>query len=170
MFINPPKHFVSFSSSSVDQPLLIQKYNANMGGVDRMDQNVGTYRISIRSKKMVVASVCFFLDVSINNAWLLYRKSPAHRVKPLDQLGFKRDLALAYVKYFQSKLSVEKLQKPQSIKRKHVPEAVRKNSSGHQLEPIPKQRRCRLCGGKAKYICPACDEPLHMYCSAGFHA
>ena len=35
----------------VPQPHLINKYNKNMGGVDRMDQNIGAYRISIRSRK-----------------------------------------------------------------------------------------------------------------------
>jgi len=33
------------------QPYLIGKYNKYMGGVDWMDQNIATYRISIRSKK-----------------------------------------------------------------------------------------------------------------------
>ena len=35
----------------INQPDLIQKYNKSMGGVDRLDQNVATYRINIRTKK-----------------------------------------------------------------------------------------------------------------------
>ena len=42
-----------------------------MGGVDRMDQNISYYRISIRSKKWWVAFFMFMPDVAIQNAWLL---------------------------------------------------------------------------------------------------
>lgn len=35
----------------VPQPNLVKIYNKHMGGVDRMDQNVAKYRISIRGKK-----------------------------------------------------------------------------------------------------------------------
>ncbi|XP_060863589.1 piggyBac transposable element-derived protein 3-like [Metopolophium dirhodum] len=38
-------------SIRLPQPQLIHLYNQNMGGVDRMDQNVSQYRISIRGKK-----------------------------------------------------------------------------------------------------------------------
>ena len=35
----------------IDQPNSISVYNKTMGGVDRMDQNMGAYMINIRSKK-----------------------------------------------------------------------------------------------------------------------
>lgn len=35
----------------ITQPYLIKKYNENMGGVDRADQNISLYRVSIRGKK-----------------------------------------------------------------------------------------------------------------------
>ena len=35
----------------IDQPNSISVYNKIMGGVDRMDQNIGAYMINIRSKK-----------------------------------------------------------------------------------------------------------------------
>ena len=35
----------------IDQPNPISVYNKTMGGVDRMDQNIGAYTINIRSKK-----------------------------------------------------------------------------------------------------------------------
>ena len=40
----------SNSRISVSQPYMIKMYNRHMGGVDRCDQNISTYRISIRSK------------------------------------------------------------------------------------------------------------------------
>ena len=77
----------------LDQPNQIKCYNSNMGGVDRLDQNVGTYRISIRSKKWWWPVSAFLPDVSINNAWLLYRLSLAHNKNAMDQLAFKRSVA-----------------------------------------------------------------------------
>ncbi|KAF2883764.1 hypothetical protein ILUMI_22409 [Ignelater luminosus] len=35
----------------VDQPNIIKEYNENMGGVDRADENISHYRVSIRGKK-----------------------------------------------------------------------------------------------------------------------
>ncbi|KAI8033663.1 hypothetical protein M5D96_013575 [Drosophila gunungcola] len=35
----------------IEQPHLINLYNANMGGVDRSDQNISLYRSSVRGKK-----------------------------------------------------------------------------------------------------------------------
>ena len=35
----------------ITQPFIVKHYNQIMGGVDRMDHNVETYRISIRSRK-----------------------------------------------------------------------------------------------------------------------
>ena len=36
---------------SIPTPDCVAKYNKNMGGVDRMDENISNYRISIRSRK-----------------------------------------------------------------------------------------------------------------------
>jgi Transposase IS4 len=52
----------------VPQPHLINKYNKNMGGVDRMDQNIGAYRISIRSQKWQWPLFAYLLDVAMQNA------------------------------------------------------------------------------------------------------
>jgi len=38
-------------SIDIAQPFVIDQYSRNMGGVDRVDQNISTYHISIRSQK-----------------------------------------------------------------------------------------------------------------------
>ena len=72
---------------TVSQPAMIGKYNNNIGGVDRMDQNISVYRISIRSRKW-----WWLLDVAMLNAWLIYRLTDAANHRPLDQLEFRRDV------------------------------------------------------------------------------
>ena len=34
----------------VDQPFMVSQYNHFMGGVDRMDQNIGNFRMGVRLK------------------------------------------------------------------------------------------------------------------------
>ena len=60
----------------IDQPNSISVYNKNMGGVDRMDQNIGAYMINIRSKKWWWPLFRFCVDLAINNAFQLYRLQP----------------------------------------------------------------------------------------------
>ena len=72
----------------VPQPHLISKYNKNMGGVDRMDQNIGAYRISIWSRKWWWPLFVNLLDVAMQNAWLTYRLTEAMNHQPMDQLEF----------------------------------------------------------------------------------
>jgi len=63
----------SKSRISVEQPQLIKMYNRHMGGVDRCDQNISTYRISIRSKKWWWALFAWIPDMVLQNCWILYR-------------------------------------------------------------------------------------------------
>jgi len=51
-----------------------------MGGVDRLDQNIATYRISGRTKKWWWFIFSFLLSATVNNAWLLYRETDSYSV------------------------------------------------------------------------------------------
>jgi DNA excision repair protein ERCC-6 len=82
----------------VPQPHLISKYNKNMGGVNRMDQNIGAYRISIRSRKWWLPLFAYLLDVAMQNAWLIYRLMEVMNHQPMDQLEFRRSVCNVYYK------------------------------------------------------------------------
>jgi hypothetical protein len=47
----------------IDRPYLVELYNKNMGGVDRMDQNVSMLRMAIRSKKWWYPIFAYCLEV-----------------------------------------------------------------------------------------------------------
>ena len=49
-------------------------YNKGMGGVDRLDQNISSYMIGHCSKKWWWPVYYFCLDLSVNNAYQLYRQ------------------------------------------------------------------------------------------------
>ena len=56
------------TSDVVNDNESISVYNKAMGGVDRMDQNIGAYMINIRSKKWWWPLFRFCVDLAVNNA------------------------------------------------------------------------------------------------------
>ena len=55
-------------------PKLVKFYNMHMGSVDLLDSILGYYRIRIRSKKWYHQIVFHLPDLSIVNAWLLWKR------------------------------------------------------------------------------------------------
>lgn len=55
-------------------PAIVHEYNKFMGGVDLMDSLLSLYRIHTRSKKYYHKLLFHFLDVTVVNCWLLYRR------------------------------------------------------------------------------------------------
>lgn len=70
----------------VTQPRMISVYNKHMGGVDRSDQNISLYRISIKGKKWYYPVIMQCIDMTEENAWLLHRRNGGK----LDHLAFRR--------------------------------------------------------------------------------
>ena len=61
------------SRTSVPCPKAVISYNSNMGGVDRGDQWRGYYNCRTKSRKFYKYIFYFLLDVSINNAFILWK-------------------------------------------------------------------------------------------------
>jgi hypothetical protein len=58
----------------VKRPDVIKAYNQHMGGVDLIDMLIALYRINLRSKKYYMKIIFHLIDLSVVNAWLLYRR------------------------------------------------------------------------------------------------
>jgi len=58
----------------VDCPFVVKEYNRFMGGVDLLDGLIGRYKIKLRSRKLCIRLWYHFIDVSIVNSWLLYKR------------------------------------------------------------------------------------------------
>jgi len=58
---------------NVTQPNLIAAYNANMGGVDLLDNFVAKYKIAVKGKKWWWPLFKNYIDVALSNAWRLHR-------------------------------------------------------------------------------------------------
>lgn len=155
---------------SLPQPYLIRHYNQTMGGVDRMDQNVEKYRVSIRSKKWWWPIFMYCLDLSVQQTWHIYRSTPAGRHSPLDLLGIRR--AVVTVLLAQGRSSQTSPGRPRAgpmkALSKRVPDEVRLDGLNHFAQPS-KERRCSLCRKKCRTQCSKCNIGLHRKCFEEFH-
>ena len=155
---------------SVKQPQSINNYNKSMGGVDRADQNIAAYRISIRSKKWWWPLFAWVPDMAIQNAWVLYRKYKEPSDPSYDLLSFKREIVSVYLKKYATNV-----QKPDtseaymSNKTHRVPISIRLDKQGHFSEPCPTTKRCGLCGKNTRKWCPKCSKGVHDRCFNAFH-
>ena len=84
---------------SVPCPEAIITYNQSMGGVDRGDQLRGYYNCKVKSRKFYKYIFYFLLDVSITNAFILYknfRSSPTFDTIKKFRLQLARELIGEY--------------------------------------------------------------------------
>lgn len=148
---------------AIPQPNCVQAYNKNMGGVDRMDQNVSTYRIGIRSKKWWWPLFAYCLDVTMANAWQLHKKK--YR---LDSLAFRRCVVQTYLKKYATQTSTGRPKTSKSLASRTVDE-VRHDLTDHWLIPADKQNRCAQCKKNTTKCCKKCGINLHEKCFVAFH-
>lgn len=57
---------------NIDQPNIINEYNASMGGVDMLDVHLARCKFPIRTRCWYMILFWHFLSVAVINAWLLY--------------------------------------------------------------------------------------------------
>ena len=83
--------------AEIDQPQSIFLYNKGMGGVDRVDKNISSYMIGLRSNKLWWPVFCFCLDLSVNNAYQLYRQQKcSDGERKFDLLEFQQSIVDIY--------------------------------------------------------------------------
>lgn len=153
----------------IEQPYVIHQYNRFMGGVDRLDANIGTYRIAIRGKKWYMGIIMWLIDVTVNNSALLARSMGA----AVDTLEFRRSIARSLLQKYGL---VKRHPGPQPVlkysvmQQKKVPMSVRKHSAEHLILTGHVRKRCAVCRNKTTKICRKCNVNLHDKCFAEFHA
>lgn len=169
--VNPigvAQRFVRVEKKKVGVPIprCIQIYNHGMGGVDRCDQNVACYMVRIRMKKWWWPIFRYLLDMSIQNAYQLYRLQDG--VEALDLLAFRRSIVKTYLSKYSQERSRNLFSKQLADKR--VQDDIRYDGLNHWPSK-GKQRRCGLqsCKGTSVYFCSRCNVALHPECFQKFH-
>uniref|UniRef100_A0A8C4NJI7 PiggyBac transposable element-derived protein domain-containing protein n=1 Tax=Eptatretus burgeri TaxID=7764 RepID=A0A8C4NJI7_EPTBU len=86
---------VDIGGNGTTRPLSVLQYNQFMGGVDRSDQYRSYYSVGRTSKKWWCYILWFLVNLSIVNAWLLFRESCHDYTssKNYDHFQFRVDLA-----------------------------------------------------------------------------
>ena len=118
-----------------------------MGGVDLVDANVASCRISLRGKKWYFPIFLYLLDLCCVNAWHHYRLC-SNKSKDLN--SFKTDVAL-------SLLARCTKQKNQAISKTEA----RFTNVEHVIEYTDQELRCKICSKNSKFKCPKCNVNLH---------
>ena len=146
----------------IDQPNLVRQYNKNMGGTDQMDNNVATYKISMRGKKWWHSLFTWLFDVSMSNAWMIFR----HRQHSKKQLDFRREV----VQEIFQRHGAGKSLSADSGKYRSIP-SLRFDHKDHWIVPVASQLRCALetCKARPKSKCLKCNVGLCVKCFYDYH-
>lgn len=149
---------------TVPQPKPIANYNKCMGGVDKMDQAVASYRTRVRQKKWWWPILCYLVDVSVSNAWLLMRKvDPQNQFSSKGLLDFRRSIALDFLTVYGKPSSRGKMTPAPSGN-------IRYDGRNHLIVYHETERRCKHCFKKAHFVCEKCNIGLHpKICFKAFH-
>ncbi|KAL4125910.1 hypothetical protein QTP88_010147 [Uroleucon formosanum] len=157
---------------SVPRPYMIGEYNKYMGGTDLMDQNIATYRISIRGKKWWWPIFTWLIDVSVNNAWVLQRK-----VKPnMPQLQFRREIVRNLLLKYGTKPKVggRPSTSMSSVSCNRISDDIRYDGKNHLIIPTPEKKRKRCagegCSSSIRTMCEKCNVGLCIECFKIFHS
>jgi hypothetical protein len=158
---------------TVHQPNLISAYNANMGGMDMVDNFIAKYRIAIKGKKWWWPLFINYVDIAVCNAWSLHRRNHG---KGMDLLEFRRRVAISLLATKPPGPDEEPADEERdttalrgcSSKLKQLSDPRRHSHSDHFItkNEYGRRLRCRLCKSTTCYICSRCKVGMHAKCFA----
>lgn len=167
----------------VPQPSINKEYNSNMGGVDLLDQSEKNYAITTRVRKWYWTIYMWFLNISMVQAWRLYRAHMTGRhsraavglteteaekrkrrveekkTEEVPLLDFTRLVVEMLFKTFTDPSRAE----PQrtSMLRVATLAAVRHDNGRHLVRLTEARGVCKQCHNRTRFRCTRCDVALH---------
>lgn len=158
---------------NIKRPNVIGEYNRHMGGVDLLDSVMGIYKIRLRSKRWPMRLFYHYLDLTMANAWLLYKRVTKYQGLQSGRLSsadFRLEVAVTLCKLgtkpsISSRRSLESeiQEKKHKGPAQHVPpKAVRQDQIGHWPQWSDKKIRCKFpkCVGFTHNVCEKCGVAL----------
>ena len=155
-----------------EKPEVVDLYNQNMLGVDKMDQLATYYSFLRKSVKWWRKVMFWLLEVSVVNSYILYTTSLGqYGQQPRSHLQFRRELILQLVSH--------RLQLPAPSR-----SGPRVDLSLERLRPVPhfaeeseRRRDCRVCSAVGRrrttaYLCITCSDRPYLHpgrCFRLFH-
>lgn len=178
---------------SVSQPSINKAYNASMGGVDLLDNSEKNYVIATRVKKWYWNLYPWFLNISMVQAWRLYRAHMAHRhkmaavdleeeeteaEKKRRRIEEKKKEEIPLVEFIRQVVatSFKKHSDPNRPKQqlqtglaKATLSEIRFDNGRHMITKTETRGVCKLCKGRSQFRCRRCEVALHPECFEPFH-
>ena len=163
------------------------------GGVDLLDNSEKNYAITTRVKKWYWSIYVWFLNVSMIQAWRLYRAHMAEiyrlarvglkisdaemkkmrteekRIEEIPLLGFIRQV-VEHIFKKHSDQTRRRSQSRQSRTSEAVLSDIRFDSGSHLVRFTDRRGVCRFCKNRTQFRCARCDVALHPEnCFESFH-
>lgn len=162
----------------VNCPYSVQQYNKFMGGVDLVDRMVAHYPHGFKNKKWYLRVFFYFVNVTLVNAWLLFKEKTKHPSYSL--LKFKASVAtslMAEAVFTSRKRGRPSTDSPDPVKKKLAPPKMAAEVRYDGLRHYPKKietthaPRChdKSCKRRTRFICEKCEEPVCPDCMENFH-
>lgn len=149
------------TSINVSCPNIVRQYDVHMGGVDQMDgMLISLYRITMKGRKWYLSIFAQVLDISINNAWLMYRKNRKIQSLPPNEEMCLKDFRYEIAKFLKMKdrvkrkrNSAETLHSPRYVIKRPVVARPRTDVCNDKYHfPIYSSKgRCRYCSTRATH-------------------
>lgn len=153
------------TEAKVPTPHVIAMYKKNIGGSSAMDENVNSFRISMRSGKWWWQLFTWLVDVSVTNAWHLYRQQID---SSMNQLQFRREIVQSYLISYRINFRI-----PQVLHIAGNSLDTRYDRMDHYVAHVPqgKRRRCagELCTTICRTCCIKCNVGCCINCFQGYH-
>ena len=120
---NNSKMTITRRTQTIQKPTVIEKYNTYMGGVDKADQLVTYYGYPHFSKKWWKQVFFHLLDMTIVNAYILYKQSST--TKKLSHMDFQLAIAQSLISDCprQPHSATSPSSTPQRLMGQHFPES-----------------------------------------------
>ena len=121
----------------IQKPKMIEEYNSYMGGVDKSDQLLSYYGFDHRSVKWWKRVAFHLLDLSIVNAYVMYRQSKQEHYLTHEQFRIKlsKDLLLKAGIYFNDTPTQRPSASPVSrLTERHFPSKIPEQGKQHQMD------------------------------------
>ena len=149
---------------TISCPIVIQKYNEYMGGVDIMDQKKVSYQFDHRSKIKYYLRVVFdLIDIAVNNSGIIFNKlcEDYPEMEKLDIKSYRRVIARCLIGSFSSRKRNAPIS---SVHRTPSAAKYLKPTTGskHRMQKRSKRNRCKFCTNnkkdiKTNNICVECN-------------
>lgn len=167
---------------AVPRPMVVQKYNEKMGGVDLCDRMMSFYSQRRRTSRWTLRTMIHLVDLACVNAWIEYRANKKYLKQPAMQyIEFKISVAESLLSTILEEDSNSSDEDTVEVPRKRVKPLpslpVRTSQALHmpKKENIKNAARCRNpgCSKKTRHRCTSCDIYLCIetdrHCFFDFH-